>query len=136
MDDAPGGLQVCNRRGEWVDVMPVADSFVVNVGDLMMLWTNDRWISTLHRVVNPPPDRALGSARLSLVFFHMPNYDTVIRCIESCRGPDRPPKYPPVTTGEHLMMKFRKSFPAKAGAAPATGVPRGGPAYGATAVGE
>jgi len=119
MDDAPGGLQVYNRRGEWVDVMPVADSFVVNIGDLMMLWTNDRWISTLHRVVNPPRDQALGSARLSLVFFHMPNYDTVVRCIESCHGPDNSPKYPPVTTGEHLTMKFRKSFPAAASAATA-----------------
>jgi isopenicillin N synthase-like dioxygenase len=112
MDDAPGGLQVHNRRGEWVDVMPVADSFVVNIGDLMMLWTNDRWISTLHRVVNPPRDRALDSSRLSIVFFHMPNYDTVVRCIESCHGPENPPRYPPVTTGEHLTMKFRKTFPA------------------------
>ena len=119
MDDAPGGLQVHNRRSEWVDVIPVADSFVINLGDLMMLWTNDRWISTLHRVVNPSRDRALTSARLSIVFFHMPNYDAVIRCIESCHGPDHPPKYPPVTTGEHLMMKFRKSFPVASSAATA-----------------
>ena len=54
------------------------ETFVVNLGDLMAEWTNDRWVSTLHRVVNPPRDKALGSRRLSMAFFHQPNYDAVI----------------------------------------------------------
>src|SRR5439155_1280222 len=72
--DVPGGLEVLSRAGEWVAVAPVADAFVVNLGDLMMHWSNDRWISTLHRVANPPRDAALGSRRQSIVFFYQPNY--------------------------------------------------------------
>ena len=72
-ENVPGGLQVWNRAGDWVDVATPPGSFVVNIGDLMMHWTNDRWISTLHRVVNPPRggagpaapvDRVLLSAQL------------------------------------------------------------------------
>jgi isopenicillin N synthase-like dioxygenase len=115
-ENVPGGLQVLNRAGAWVDVQPVPDSFVVNLGDLMMHWTNDRWISTLHRVVNPPRDRALGSRRQSIVFFYQPNYDAVIECLPGCSSADNPPKYPPVTSGEHRLRKFLKTVstpPAK-----------------------
>ena len=106
IEDAPGGLEVRNRQGEWLDVAAAPDAFVVNIGDLMMHWTNDRWISTLHRVLNPPRDAALGTRRISLVFFHQPNYDALIECLPSCQGPGRPAKYPPVTSGEHRNRKF------------------------------
>jgi isopenicillin N synthase-like dioxygenase len=108
-ENAPGGLQVLTRAGQWVDVEPVADAFVINLGDLMMRWTNDRWISTLHRVVNPPRDRALGSRRQSIVFFYQPNYDALIECLPGCSGPDNPAKYPPVTSGAHRLGKFLKT---------------------------
>jgi isopenicillin N synthase-like dioxygenase len=108
-ENVPGGLQVLNRAGAWVDVEPVADSFVVNIGDLMQHWTNDRWVSTLHRVVNPPRDRALGSRRQSIVFFYQPNYDALIECLPGCCGPGRPAKYAPVTSGEHRLRKFLKT---------------------------
>ena len=52
--DTVGGLQVADRQGNWHDVLAVPGSFVVNQGDLMARWTNDRWLSTLHRVANPP----------------------------------------------------------------------------------
>jgi isopenicillin N synthase-like dioxygenase len=106
IEDAPGGLQIRTRQGEWLDVEAVPDTFVVNIGDLLMHWTNDRWISTLHRVVNPPRDAALGTGRLSLAFFHQPNYDALIECLPSCQGPGNPAKYPPVTSGEHRNRKF------------------------------
>jgi isopenicillin N synthase-like dioxygenase len=112
-EDAPGGLQVRNRRGEWVDITTVPDSFVINIGDMMMRWTNDRWISTLHRVVNPPRDKALGSRRQSIVFFHQPNYDAVIECLPTCCGPDNPPKYEPVTFGEWRLRKFLRTVVAQ-----------------------
>ena len=112
-ENAPGGLQVKNRRDEWVDVAAVPDSFVVNIGDLMMRWTNDRWISTLHRVANPPRDAALGSRRQSIVFFYQPNYDAVIACLPSCAGPGNPPKYAPVTSGKHRLTKFLKGVSAE-----------------------
>jgi isopenicillin N synthase-like dioxygenase len=108
-ENAPGGLQVQTRQGAWVDVEAVPDAFVLNLGDLMMHWTNDRWVSTLHRVVNPPRDRALGSRRQSLVFFHQPNYDAVIDCLPGCASPDNPPRYQPVTSGEHRLRKFLRT---------------------------
>jgi isopenicillin N synthase-like dioxygenase len=108
-ENVPGGLEVLNRAGDWVAVAPVADSFVINLGDLMMHWTNDRWISTLHRVANPPRDAALGSRRQSIVFFYQPNYDALIECLPGCCGPDTPAKYAPVTSGEHRLRKFLKT---------------------------
>ena len=106
IEAAPGGLQVKTRQGEWLDVPAVPDTFVVNIGDLMMRWTNDTWTSTLHRVLNPPRDKALGTGRISLVFFHQPNYDALIECLPGCTGPGNPAKYPPVTSGEHRNRKF------------------------------
>ena len=106
IEDAPGGLQVKTRLGDWLDVASVPDAFVVNIGDLMMHWTNDRWISTLHRVLNPPRDAKLGTQRISLAFFHQPNYDALIECLPGCKGPGNPAKYPPVTSGEHRNRKF------------------------------
>ena len=111
-ENAPGGLQVLNRRQEWVDVETVPGSFVCNLGDLMQRWTNDRWISTMHRVVNPPRDRALGSRRQSIVFFYQPNYDAVIECLPSCCDVANPPRYGPVTSGQHRLGKFLKGVGA------------------------
>ncbi len=102
----PGGLQVFNRAGNWIDVPPLPDSFVVNIGDLMARWTNDRYVSTMHRVLNPPRDHALASRRMSIVFFHQTNYDTIIECIPSCCGASNPPRYPAVPFHEYLRTKF------------------------------
>ncbi|ETW97855.1 MAG: 2OG-Fe(II) oxygenase [Candidatus Entotheonella factor] len=106
IEDKPGGLQACNQAGQWLDVPVVPDCFVVNLGELMARWTNDHWVSTLHRVVNPPRELASESRRQSLVFFHNPNYDAVIECIPSCQDPDHPPRYPVTTSGEHLRSQF------------------------------
>ena len=105
-EDKAGGLQVRNQAGAWVDVPILADCFIVNLGDLMARWTNDYWVSTLHRVVNPPMELAPLSRRQSLVFFHNPNYDASIECIPSCQGPANPPKYSVTTSGEHLRSQF------------------------------
>jgi isopenicillin N synthase-like dioxygenase len=56
----------------------------------MMQWTNDKWISTLHRVVNPPRDLADQASRVSLVYFYQPNYDAVVSCLDSCQSPTSP----------------------------------------------
>ena len=106
---APGGLQIRNRDGAWMDAPQVPDGFVVNIGDLMMTWTNDRWLSNLHRVVNPPPDAAGSTRRLSLVYFANCNPDARIECLPTCTSPDDPPRHPPVTAGEHRRMKIEKS---------------------------
>jgi isopenicillin N synthase-like dioxygenase len=101
-EDRPGGLQVCNAEGEWVDVPIVPDCFIINIGDLLARWTNDTWVSTLHRVVNPPANSGPETRRQSLVFFHNPNYDAAI----SNLVPDTTAKYPPTTSGEHLRSLY------------------------------
>lgn len=108
-DDAPGGLQVKTRQGEWLDVAIPAGGYMINIGDLMAQWSNDRWVSTLHRVVNPPLSGQHGTRRLSIAFFHQPNYDAVIECLPGCSGEGNPARYPAVTSGNHKRMKFARA---------------------------
>ena len=105
--DAPG-LQVRNKAGEWVDVPYDPDGFAVNIGDLMMQWTNDRWISTVHRVVVPGLEEPSNKRRQSLVFFHQPNYDAMVECLPSCLAPGESPRHAPISSGDHLSSKFVK----------------------------
>ncbi len=101
-----GGLQVYTKEGFWVDVPDVPGAFIVNIGDLMARWTNDRWVSTLHRVVVPDTPSARERRRLSIVFFHNPNYDAMIECVPSCSGLDVPSKYQGTPAGDYLKAKF------------------------------
>ncbi|MES2711310.1 MAG: 2-oxoglutarate and iron-dependent oxygenase domain-containing protein [Pseudomonadota bacterium] len=111
--DKPGGLQVCNRAGDWVDVPIAPDSYIVNIGELMARWTNGRWRATLHRVVNPPAASAAASRRLSLVFFHNPNYDAPVAALPGTVEEGAAPNFPPTTSGEHLRAQFiRTQVPA------------------------
>lgn len=113
-DAVPGGLQVRHRKAGWIDVEAPPGGFVCNIADAMARWTNDRWVSTLHRVGNPPP-QAEPRDRISLVFFHSPNADAEIRCVSGCEGPDGP-KYPPVTFADHYLGKVMKAGHARADA--------------------
>jgi isopenicillin N synthase-like dioxygenase len=105
-EDRPGGLQVFNAEGQWVDVPIIPECFIINIGDLLAHWTNDTWVSTLHRVVNPPLDVGVDARRQSLVFFHNPNYDAEISCIPSVIRDGVMPKYPPTTSGDYLRSLF------------------------------
>ena len=109
VDDAPGGLQVRDLSGRWVDVAPPPGSYVVNIGDLLMTWTNDRWLSNFHRVVNPPGDAAGSTRRQSVAFFVQPNYDAVIECIESCRVPGEAPRHEPVVAWQYRRAKLTRT---------------------------
>ena len=113
IDDIPG-LQVKNRQGEWIDLKHQADAFIVNIGDMMMQWTNDRWVSTRHRVINPPKGAGGAARRLSMPYFSQPNYDALIECIETCTGLNNPPKYPPVTSGDHRLRRHEAIYGFKA----------------------
>ncbi|MCY4481231.1 MAG: isopenicillin N synthase family oxygenase [Rhodospirillales bacterium] len=108
-EDAPGGLQVCTRAGCWTDVPHIAGSFVVNIGDAMMRWTNDRWVSTPHRVVNPPTDPGQPTRRQSIAYFHNLPHDTVIECLPPFREAGTPPKYPAITYGEYAELRYRQA---------------------------
>jgi isopenicillin N synthase-like dioxygenase len=115
--DPVPGLQVLGPDGTWHDVTPLPGALLVNLGDMTAQWTNDRWRSTLHRVV-PPPANAEGRAkRRSAAFFLDANYDAVIECIPTCQSAETPAKYPPVVAGEHLIQKIlgpRALTPSKA----------------------
>lgn len=107
-DDTPGGLQVRLADGTWADVPHIPGSFVVNLGDLMAAWTNDRWVSTMHRVVNPAPEHS-GTSRMSVAFFHQPDYDAEIVCIPTCTSPEDPPRHDVVASGQWVIDKLTKS---------------------------
>ncbi|HXJ83902.1 MAG TPA: 2-oxoglutarate and iron-dependent oxygenase domain-containing protein [Candidatus Methylomirabilis sp.] len=108
VNDAPGGLQVLFPDGSWRDVRPAPGQFVVNLGDMMGRWTNDRWKSTVHRVVNPPRDRTRGSRRQTVGFFLHPNYDARVACLPTCTDADHPPRYSPILAGEHMLSKLER----------------------------
>jgi isopenicillin N synthase-like dioxygenase len=103
-DPEQPGLQVQCSDGSWSDVDVEAGSFVVNLGDAMARWTNDRWRSTMHRVV-PSQQR-----RQSIAFFHNANWDARIECIPSCLASGTLPRYEPIQAGPHLMQKFRSTI--------------------------
>ena len=108
--DDTGGLEVLRREtGDWLGVPVVADSFVVNLGDLMEVWTNDRWRSTKHRVRVPPSDKR-SIARVSIPFFHQPNWNALIECLPSCLGAGEEPVHSPVTSGTYLMRKIQMAY--------------------------
>ena len=94
------GLQI-KILDNWVDVPVSPNIFIVNIGDLMALWTNDRWKSTLHRVV------PFEKPRKSLAFFHQPNWDAKIEVIESCNVGKE--KLNSVFSGPYLMSKFKST---------------------------
>ncbi len=97
------GLEVQMPDGRWQAVPPIPGAFVINIGDLMQRWTNDRWRSTLHRVV-VPPDLA-HRRRMSLAFFHQPDWHARIACLPGCEGAGV--RHAPVLSGPYLMDKFR-----------------------------
>lgn len=106
VSERSAGLQVKLKDGSWLDVMSEPDEFIVNLGDMMQRWTNDRWLSNLHRVVNPPAGQRKGSRRMSMGYFLHPNYDAEIACLPTCTGPGQPPRYPPVRAGEMMRQKL------------------------------
>lgn len=105
--DGRPGLQILSPDGEWEDVPTVPGSFVINLGDLMAAWTNDRWVSTMHRVVVPEGDE---EDRLSIAFFHQPSYDAVIECIPTCASDDAPPRHEVTTSGEWILSMLQKTI--------------------------
>lgn len=100
-DDGVGGLQVMRRDGHWLDVRVPDDLLVVNLGDLMAIWTNDRWVSNPHRVVNP-----FEVDRCSMPLFVTPPYRARIACLPSCLAEGATPRYEPIDAGPYLLSRL------------------------------
>jgi isopenicillin N synthase-like dioxygenase len=98
------GLQVMNAAGDWIGVPPVPGAFVVNVGNLLARWTNDLFLSSIHRVAN-----LTGEARISTPMFLMPQGDFPIECIPTCCSAENPPQYPPTTSNETAAENIRQA---------------------------
>lgn len=107
--DGPG-LQVKTRAGEWKDVPYVADGIQVNIGDMMEQWTNDRWVSTQHRVLMPDDQAARQQHRQAIAFFLITNYDTEIAPFETMVDQTHPARYAPVNAGQDLVDKLVRQY--------------------------
>jgi len=101
--DGVPGLEIQNLDGSWLALDAVPDTYVVNLGDSIARWTNERWRSTMHRVTNADP-----RARQSMAFFHTANWDATIECLPSCLSDDGP-LYEPTLAGPWLMSKFQST---------------------------
>jgi isopenicillin N synthase-like dioxygenase len=101
-----GGLQVWDQgSGGWIHADPVPGTFVVNLGDMIARWTNGRYRSTLHRVVNDS-----GKERYSVPFFYTGNYAHTVACIPTCLAPGEQPKYPPITVEQHMRAMYQRTY--------------------------
>ena len=105
MQDDSGGLQVKDPVRGWVDAPPIPGSFVVNLGDMIARWTNDRYRSNLHRVINTS-----GKARYSLPYFFDGHPDYVVDCLPGCADEANPSKYLPITVEQHLRDCFAATY--------------------------
>ena len=106
-DQAPG-LEIHGADGNWHPVKPADGALLVNLGDATARWTNERWISPLHRVAAPRINGTLVPRR-SAAFSHDGNVDAVIECLSSCVSEGNPARYERVTVGEHLAAKLAGS---------------------------
>jgi isopenicillin N synthase-like dioxygenase len=113
--DSTGGLQVQDKQGEWQHVTRTEGAYVINIGDLMARWTNDRYVSTLHRVVNPPGAENMASSkrRQSIAYFCNINGDYNVSTIPTCITPSQPSKYQDITAWEHLTGKHSQATDTK-----------------------
>ncbi len=106
LQDRVGGLEVQTRQGDWIAAPPIEDTIVVNVGDAMQRWTNDRLSSTPHRVAVPLGVESQRS-RYSIALFCDPDPDVEIACSDSS---DRVPQYPPILAGEYLASRLAATY--------------------------
>ncbi len=93
------------RNGAWLAAPYIPDTFVCNIGDCLMRWTNDLYVSTPHRVVNPS-----GRERYSVPFFLDPDPDAIVECLPGCSSEDNPAKYPPIRGDDYLLSRLNPTY--------------------------
>ncbi len=102
--DDIGGLEVLSRDGGWIQATPIPGTLGINVGDLLGRWTNDRYVSTRHRVTNRS-----GKERFSIATFYDPSFKAVVDPRE-LGASEAESRYEPVTAGEHITGRINASF--------------------------
>jgi isopenicillin N synthase-like dioxygenase len=104
--DDVGGLEVLRKDGKWQSAPYRPGTFVINIGDALARWTNDMFVSTAHRVINPSPDRD----RYSIAYFFDPGMDVTVKCFDAfvAAGPHR---YPPVKFGDYIAHRMESNYP-------------------------
>lgn len=97
-------LQILNVDGQWIQAPPIPGTFVVNIGDMLARWSNDVFISTVHRVHN-----CTGRERYSVPFFFGPAYDTVLHPLPTCVSEDGKRGYEPIVAGDYVWQRLAQS---------------------------
>ncbi|MCB9871603.1 MAG: isopenicillin N synthase family oxygenase [Planctomycetes bacterium] len=92
------GLSIRTADGEWIDAPIVDGTFIVNSGDMLRRWTNHRFLSTPHRVINRNP----GRDRYAIPYFFDASIDYPMACLPTCCDVDEPPRYQPVTYAQYM----------------------------------
>jgi isopenicillin N synthase-like dioxygenase len=105
--DGVAGLELRDAHGTYRPAEVPPGALLVNVGDLLERWTNDRWRSTYHRVTLPPGEPPYAR-RLSVAFFQSPNHDAVIDCLPTCVGDGA--HHPPIRSGDHVLEKINATI--------------------------
>ena len=101
------GLEILNKKDEWIGVTALPEQIVVNVGDMLQRLTNNKLRSSTHRVVNPPV-ALWGNPRFSMPFFLHPKSEMSLACLDDCINEAHPKAYPDVTAGEYLDERLRE----------------------------
>ncbi|KAF1996305.1 Clavaminate synthase-like protein [Amniculicola lignicola CBS 123094] len=106
LQDKVSGLQVFDYANDsWLDVAPTPGAFVVNLGNLMMRWSNDRYISNLHRVINNT-----GEERYSIPVFFSGKPDFMVECLPNCKAEGEEAKYAPITVEQAVVGGYQDSY--------------------------
>uniref|UniRef100_A0A2N9FE56 Fe2OG dioxygenase domain-containing protein n=1 Tax=Fagus sylvatica TaxID=28930 RepID=A0A2N9FE56_FAGSY len=101
-DDDITALQVRNLSGEWISAPPIPGTFVCNIGDMLKIYSNGLYDSTLHRVINNSP-----RYRVCVAYFYETNFETAVEPLETCiQRTGRAKKFGRAVYGEHLVSKM------------------------------
>ncbi|RKP54846.1 isopenicillin N synthase family dioxygenase [Pararobbsia silviterrae] len=103
MPTAPG-LEVMNGEGTWIDAPPIDNAFVVNIGDMLEVWTGGTYVATSHRV------RKVAEERYSFPLFFACDYSTVVAPLPQFATPEAAARYAPIAAGDHLFAQTAQSF--------------------------
>ena len=101
------GVEVLHRDGNWIKAKPSPDQIVVNVGDMLQRFTNNKLRSTTHRVVNPPKE-LWGTPRYSVPFFLHPQSAIPLNCLKNCIDENHPKQYDDISAGDYLNKRLEE----------------------------